>query len=171
MSSESTRKRRRLEAEILRCGAVAVTPCDYCSKQGKTCIVPESSDAENTKSSTRCTECIRRGRECLSSSWQAPDRTRERTLSELDTSLEELSKITAKIEQLRRILRLAETRVETRRMSLHEGVYAQNEQRLQSEQRPSIQLQPFEWDTRSMNDFTWSYDDSLNNQEPVFGRE
>jgi hypothetical protein len=55
-SSKKSQQRKELAAAILSFGSFADMPCTWCFRSGKTCLMSEDS--------SRCAECVRRGRSC-----------------------------------------------------------------------------------------------------------
>ena len=84
----------------------------------------------------------------MSLSWESLDRTRERTSKELNASLEELPLLVAKIERLRRTLKLAEARANKKASCLQEELFLEDQQTWRSKQSvimsvdPSLPLEP-----------------------------
>lgn len=131
MSSRSSADRRRLELEIKNTGSIADVSCDHCFIFKKLCIMPREGEGGG---SVRCSECVRRGKVCVGASWESLDRTRERTAEELNKSLEEMSSVMAKIERLRKTLKLAEHRADKKRLCLQEELFVEDQQSWRAEQ-------------------------------------
>lgn len=61
--SRKTRERRNLADRICRLGVVVMPSCSYCRSKGKEYkVIPKG--LGESGSSTRCSECVRRGRSC-----------------------------------------------------------------------------------------------------------
>lgn len=96
--------------------------------------------------SARCYACVKLGQRCVNASWESLDRTRERARQQMEESFEEmelqqeaLNKTMAKIARLRKTLKLAEERAESKQRCLQAELFLEDQQRWQSEQSAILQ--------------------------------
>ncbi len=102
--SRSKTNRLRLAVEIQRNGFPSDFPCEYCCGHDRSCIImPHAGRA-------KCSECVRRGKPCVSLSWGSLDRTREEYKKKVEEDEEKLAEVLARLLRNKKILRQAEER-------------------------------------------------------------
>ena len=109
-SARSARRVRQYQRLIL-CGSRSDTPCDHCSLNSLDCIVM----ADNPK--LKCAECVKRGRPCVSMSWEGVEKQVVEQRADIAADekqlweqLRRLSELQARIARKRKVLELAEKR-------------------------------------------------------------
>ena len=93
--SSSTLDRQKGSARIAKYGSPADIACDYCFDKEKLCIVMSSRSGRLT-----CSECRKRGRPCVSASWESVDRTVDETEASLEKDGEERDKLLSQLAEL-----------------------------------------------------------------------
>src|SRR5579883_2577863 len=135
MSSVSSLRRKRLASEIEESGSIAILSCEHCLIRGLTCV------AMSFSKSVKCANCARKGIKCVDVSWEILDKTREEAKSAIEESLEELSEVYAKQQQLnakqqkllaqlsrsRKILKIAESRAKAKAICLMDELEEEEE--------------------------------------------
>jgi hypothetical protein len=96
--SKKLRERLDLARRIELCG-IEMSPCSYCEKQERKCLVAEGS--------SRCSECARRGQRCdvegiPASSWVALEREEERLDAEEEKAAATMAESAARLARLRK---------------------------------------------------------------------
>ena len=79
MLSKATLNRIRRAVEIQGYNLIASSPCDLCYLLGVPCFKMGDSDK------LKCAECTRRGKPCVSVSWNSLDSTRDRFCEEISS--------------------------------------------------------------------------------------
>lgn len=127
MSKLSVRKRAFIE--ISSSGSSSSSPCDWCCSQGIDCV--KMSD-DNKK--LKCAECTRRGKACVSFSWESLDRTRDNLREELDRDEAEAERLfdlyietRSRIRRKRKVLQQAQGRAAKKFKCLIEEMEAEGE--------------------------------------------
>ncbi len=100
--SAKTKNRLRLAKEIQLLGTLSVFSCNYCASIGCDCFVMESRP--------KCDKCTRRGRPCVSVSWETLDRTRAQLRRDISKETKKLAALAAKITRLQQTLDHADNR-------------------------------------------------------------
>lgn len=101
-TSLSTRSRIRLCQEIEKYGVEPPWSCDNCVLTGSRCIaMPER---------LRCSECVRKGRSCVSLSWEGLDRTRDDLSKKIAADEKILAEVMMRLLRNRALLAQADKR-------------------------------------------------------------
>ena len=100
------KEREELHKRIEHHG-IEMSPCSYCLKHNKKCIVSDSS--------TRCGECARFGKKCdvagpSAAEWQALEREEKRLQTEKEEAFASLAASMAKLQRVEKTQRLLKTR-------------------------------------------------------------
>jgi len=127
-SSVSTKNRLRRALEIERAGKESEFPCDLCISINHKCIRMSSAGK------ARCAHCTRRGRSCVSVSWESLDRTRDDLQAKIssdekarDQLAHQLSEMIMRIERNRKVLKQAESRAANKLECLEDEMQASGE--------------------------------------------
>jgi len=110
MKSSKTRNRLHLYQSISKDGDPVLTACLHCSSLSILCVKMENHP--------KCAECVRRGRPCVSVSWESLDRTRDKLESDLSVAEEELARALARVARLCKTLKHTKDKVAEKALCL-----------------------------------------------------
>ncbi len=110
MKSSKTCNRLRLYQSISKDSDPVSTACLHCSSLSILCVKMENHP--------KCAECVRRGRPCVSVSWESLDRTRDKLESDLSVAEEELARALARVACLRKTLKHTKDKVAEKALCL-----------------------------------------------------
>jgi hypothetical protein len=101
MPPERSRKlRERIElARNIESHGIEMSPCSYCERNGRKCVVAENS--------SRCSECARRGHKCdvegiPAGDWSSLEREEERLDTEEEKAAAQMAEAAARLARLRK---------------------------------------------------------------------
>lgn len=150
--SPAQQNKLKLASEIEKHGATTEWSCLYCFENGHDCIVMSA------RPSLKCSTCTRRGKPCVSVSWDVLDRTREQKAAEIEDAeaklrianaevrkmmaevvrrQEEAAKLLESIDRNRKVLNQAHKRSEAKTICLLEELEAEEEEERQRKRKRS----------------------------------
>jgi len=110
MKSSKTCNHLHLYQSISKDSDPVSTACLHCSNLSILCVKMENHP--------KCAECVRRGRPCVSVSWESLDHTRNKLESDLSVAEEELARALARVACLRKTLKHMKDKVAEKALCL-----------------------------------------------------
>ena len=97
--SRSSKSRLRVASEIDRLGRPVIFPYEYCADHLKLCVAIESSLI------LKCSECVRRGKLCVSMSWSNLDKSRDDIQKKIDANEVVLAEVLGRLLRNKKLLK------------------------------------------------------------------